>query len=148
MSEPESTSAHDVQFYEDDDHLHDTVARYLGAGLEAGESLIVIATQSNTSAFCSRLRASGFDVERACTSGQLTLSDARDTLSQIMTGPIPDWGRFERSVGRLIERSRARSDGRAVRAYGEMVDLLWRDGQPEAALLLEELWNKLGMECH
>src|SRR5262245_59653193 len=119
----EFVCAHDVQFYEDDDHLHDAVTDFLGAGLEDGESLIVIATQDHRAAFSSRLRASGFDVDQACARGQITLLDARDTLSQLMLGAAPDWARFRDVVGSAIERSRAISHRRAVRAYGEMVDV-------------------------
>ena len=32
-----------------------------------------------------------------------------------------------------------------LRAYGEMVDLLWRDGHSQAAIELEVLWNKLAL---
>ncbi len=42
----------------------------------------------------------------------------------------------------VIEQSLARGATR-VCAYGEMVDLLWRDGKPDAAIRLEELWNDL-----
>ncbi len=31
-----------------------------------------------------------------------------------------------------------------VRAYGEMVDLLWKDGNVDGAVQLEALWNELG----
>ena len=30
-----------------------------------------------------------------------------------------------------------------VRAYGEMVDVLWKQGREDAAIRLEILWNKL-----
>jgi hypothetical protein len=30
-----------------------------------------------------------------------------------------------------------------IRAYGEMVDVLWKDGKPDAAIRLEMLWNRL-----
>ena len=30
-----------------------------------------------------------------------------------------------------------------VRAYGEMVNLLWRDGKAQQAIELEQLWNEL-----
>jgi hypothetical protein len=31
-----------------------------------------------------------------------------------------------------------------VRAYGEMVDVLWQRGERDAAIRLEEYWNELG----
>jgi hypothetical protein len=30
-----------------------------------------------------------------------------------------------------------------IRAYGEMVDLLWKDGRSAASIKLEMLWNRL-----
>ena len=51
---------------------------------------------------------------------------------------------FLQHIGGLIERcSRFRSGGRP-RAYGEMVDVLYREGNQAAALRLEEFWNDLG----
>jgi len=32
---------------------------------------------------------------------------------------------------------------RTIRAFGEMVDVLWSDGRKRAAIALEELWNDL-----
>jgi len=31
-----------------------------------------------------------------------------------------------------------------VRAYGEMVDILWQRGDKQAAIRLEQLWNEIG----
>jgi hypothetical protein len=36
---------------------------------------------------------------------------------------------------------RARKGGRAVRAFGEMVAVLWQKGNSGATLMLEQLWN-------
>jgi hypothetical protein len=42
----------------------------------------------------------------------------------------------------LLTQVRGTSD-RPIRAYGEMVDLLWKDGATTAAIRLETLWNQL-----
>jgi PAS domain S-box-containing protein len=131
---------HIVQFYENDDFLCDTVAHFLGAGLTADEPLIVIATSEHREQFCRRLVSRGFDVDRARQNGQLTLLDARETLASFMVDGLPDWQKFKAIVGAVITKGREGRDGR-VRAYGEMVDLLWRDGNPTAALALEDQWN-------
>ncbi|MEP7049870.1 MAG: PAS domain S-box protein [Pseudomonadota bacterium] len=136
--------AHVVQFYEDDSFLCDTVARFLGLGLVSGEPVVVIATQSHWNAFTARLTASAFDAERACASGQLTFLDAAETLGKFMRDGMPDRTLFESVVGGLLGAIRSRQQAPRVRAFGEMVDLLWREGNPEAALLLEEMWNDLG----
>ena len=44
----------------------------------------------------------------------------------------------------IEEVSRGRQDC-TIRAYGEMVDVLWKAGQDVAAIRLEMLWNKLAM---
>jgi signal transduction histidine kinase/CheY-like chemotaxis protein len=132
---------HAVQFYESDDFLRDSVADFIGHGLVAGEPVIVIATEEHRSAFAGALAARGLDVVEAKASGDLVMLDARETLATFMTGPTPDPERFLASVGGVIGRTaRGRQQ---CRAYGEMVDLLWRDGNPEGAIRLEELWNDL-----
>jgi PAS domain S-box-containing protein len=48
------------------------------------------------------------------------------------------------SVGSVIARQA--KVGRRIHAFGEMVALLWADGNREGAIQLEELWNKLGRQ--
>src|SRR5438034_1963229 len=60
-----------------------------------------------------------------------------------MEGSLPDETAFRGSVGGLIARSANGGGPASVRAFGEMVDLLGRDGNPEGAIRLEELWNDL-----
>jgi signal transduction histidine kinase len=80
------------------------------------------------------------DVKAATLRGQIQLLDAAETLAAFMVDGEPDWGKFKAVIGPVMERA----NRRPVRAYGEMVDLLWRDGNPGAALQLEELWHRLG----
>jgi hypothetical protein len=69
--------------------------------------------------------------------------DARETLSAFMEGPTPNRELFEATVGNVFEKVISDRRYMVVRAYGEMVDLLWNDGNTEGALALEELWNEL-----
>jgi signal transduction histidine kinase len=141
-----SHSGHVVQFYEDERFLYTAVADFLGAGLSAGQPLLVIATAPHRDAFSLHLQSQGFDLDEAGRRGLVTWLDARDTLAKFMTGSMPDGPRFRATVGRVIERSvRGRTYG-AVRAYGEMVDLLWKEGHADGAIRLEELWNELAAE--
>jgi len=75
---------------------------------------------------------------------RLTWLDARETLAQFMDGVLPDSGRFRACLGRVLEESRSGREHLTIRAFGEMVDLLLQDGNPEGALRLEQLWNELG----
>jgi signal transduction histidine kinase len=134
---------HIVQFYDDEDFLCDNVAAFLAAGLAAGEPVVVIATEAHRESFAKRIKLRGGDVERALVSGQLTMLDARSSLGLFMVDGAPDWQRFSAAIGGVIARAVEGSHGKRVRAYGEMVDLLWRDGNRQGAIALERLWNDL-----
>jgi signal transduction histidine kinase len=133
---------HIVQFYEDDTFLCDSVAQFVGVGLAAGEPVCVVATPEHRSAFAARLGRRGFDVEEARARGQLTWLEASETLARFMVGDMPDWTLFSGFFGSIIEESRRRDPLACVRMYGEMVDLLWRDGNRQGALQLEGMWNE------
>ncbi|HWE23455.1 MAG TPA: MEDS domain-containing protein [Myxococcales bacterium] len=139
---------HAVQFYERDEFLCDAVADFLAAGLRAGDPVIAIATEAHRREFSQRLEACGIDLEEAEASGRLVLLDAADTLSTITVDGAPDWELFRTRIGGLIASKRERFGGARVRAYGEMVDLLWKSGNPQAAIRLEEMWSDLGRDLH
>src|SRR5688500_8928302 len=134
---------HIVQFYESDEFLFETVSDFLAEGLVTGQPLIVIATPEHRTGFANALRSKGFDPVAARDNGQLVLLDARGVLGTFMVGAMPDAALFRVSVGGHIEASLKGSASTSVRAYGAMVDLLWRDGNPDAAIRLEELWTDL-----
>ncbi|MGQ0714650.1 MAG: ATP-binding protein [Gemmatimonadaceae bacterium] len=141
---PPKVHDHQVQFYESDDYLAVAVADFLAPGISNGHPLVVIATEPHRRVFATELRSKGFDVDLASESGRLTLLDARDTLDAFMAGPVPDAVRFKAVIGTVLEGARDRGGADAVlRLYGEMVDVLWRDGNTEGALQLEQLWNDL-----
>src|SRR5919109_1301881 len=80
---------------------------------------------------------------RAVLEGRLVFLDAEATLSRFMINGEPDGERFEQVVGEAIRGVRASAVQNGVRAYGEMVGVLWSAGQHSAAVRLEELWNQL-----
>ena len=134
-------SDHFVQFYETDDFILDSLGGFVGAGLGAGDVCLVVATESHRAGLDERLRARGLDVELARGRGQYVALDAAETLSLFMAGGSPDPDRFVDVVGGIV--ARAAEGGRRVRIYGEMVALLWAEGNRDAALRLEEFWNRL-----
>jgi signal transduction histidine kinase len=142
-----SAHAHTVQFYEDDSFLAETVVDFFAAGLVNGQRAVAIATPEHRESISAGLFERGFDVERARENGQVVLLDADELLGAFMVGALPDAGRFRLAMDGLLgshalfgERVAPR---KAVLAFGEMVDLLWRRGNLDGALLLEELWNEL-----
>ncbi|HMG12037.1 MAG TPA: GAF domain-containing protein, partial [Gemmatimonadaceae bacterium] len=139
--------SHIVQFYDADAQLLAAVSQYLLAGLAAGEPLVVVATPEHCAAFAAELTASGFDARPLEETARLTFLDARQTLALFMRDNEPDADLFDASIGGVLARVQAMHAGAPIRAYGEMVDLLWRDGKAQAALKLEGLWNDLGRRC-
>jgi anti-sigma regulatory factor (Ser/Thr protein kinase) len=135
---------HLVHFYEGDDDLVGAVTAYLGEGLRNDETAIVVATATHTAAFEAALSARGIDVAEARARGALLSFDASLTLSKFFAGGEMDADAFDSVVGGIV-RDASRS-GRPVRAYGEMVALLWDDGNVPAAIELESLWNDLGRQ--
>ena len=134
---------HAVQFYADDNSLFTTVAAFLGEGLAAGQPAIVIATPAHRAAIIEYLCDRMIDCERAIRDGALVLLDADETLETFIVGGQPDADLFEQHVGSVIAKMLAGRGEPVVRAYGEMVDVLWKGGQREAAIQLETYWNKL-----
>jgi len=61
-----------------------------------------------------------------------------------MTDGMPNPGAFRRTLGQILTDLRRGREHCTIRAYGEMVDLLWKEGREAAAIRLETLWNQLG----
>jgi hypothetical protein len=134
---------HAVKFYGNESSLYTTVAGFLSEGLVAGQPAIIIATETHRRAIVEELAARLIDVKQAQRLGVLVLADARQTLESFMVDGEPDADGFERVSSGLIEGVLANRPGAVIRAYGEMVDLLWKDGRADAAIRLEMWWNKL-----
>jgi hypothetical protein len=137
---------HVVQFYEHDGELAERVSGYLLATLEGGGVAIVIATPEHREEFGARLEQAGIDLAAARDDGSYLALDAAGTLRELTGDVSPDGQEldrvaFDRVIGTLIRQAAA--DGRPVRAYGELVALLWDDGLVNAAVQLEALWDQL-----
>jgi PAS domain S-box-containing protein len=137
-------SDHFAQFYESDDFLLDSLQDFISQGMNADDVCIVIATKVHTANLNERLQAHGTDVQAAMASGRYISLDAEVTLSSLLVDGAPDPGRFFEIVGNVISRASAGSN--RVRIFGEMVALLWKDGDSAGAIRLEQLWNNLSKQ--
>jgi hypothetical protein len=84
------------------------------------------------------------DVGELKETGKYAPFDAAETLGLFMRGGQPEAVRFNALVGGLINSSTRHGSG--VRAFGEMVAILWDEGNREGAIELERLWNDLAKE--
>ena len=134
-----------MQFYADDASLCGVVADFLFDGLREARPAVVIATPEHRSAITHELIARGIDIDARVRAGALKLLDAEDTLALFMVNGSPDKARFKAAVGGVLAELGGAPRPRIIRAYGEMVDVLWRRGQRDAAIQLEVLWNELAM---
>jgi hypothetical protein len=133
---------HVVQFYGRDEELTERVTEYLLGALASGGVAIVIATPEHRHEFETRLAQAGVDLAAARDDGSYLARDAAQTLSELMAAGKLDGAAFDRVLGTVI--AAAGAGGRPVRAFGEMVALLWDDGLVSAAVRLEAMWEELG----
>ena len=131
---------HACHVYNDEAGLLDTLCGFVGGGLWAGDGAIVIATDAHLKCLEEMLRQTGLDLAHFRSTDAYIPLSADVSLSRFMDAGWPDAERFEAFVGPIVLR--ARRGGRPVRAFGEMVALLWARGQYAATVRLEHLWNK------
>ena len=135
---------HAVRFYQDTASLCHIVATFLGEGLKRSEPALVIATLEQRVGIAAALAADGFDVELFRQAGFLFELDAAETLARFMhEGDEPDPHEFSEVIGGMLQQIAGRRAGRIIRAYGQMVDVLWQAGAHVAAVRVEVLWNQL-----
>jgi hypothetical protein len=134
---------HAVRFYEDERSLCRIVTDFIGDGLAARQPAVVIATPAHREEINRGLHALALDVRRLQESHMLLVLDAEETLSTFMKDGVPDPVAFRTTLGGVLDLATAGRPKVTVRAYGEMVDWLWKQGAADAAIRLEMLWNQL-----
>jgi hypothetical protein len=139
----ESGHFHAVRFYDSPVSLCRIVADFLSEGFRAGQPALVIATPEHRAGIEAALRAQNVEVGARQACGELVLLDAEQTLAAFMVDGMPDPARFHAAATAVIQGACGGRTDRTVRAYGEMVDVLWKREQSVAAIRLEMLWNKL-----
>lgn len=141
-----SVGNHLVQVYRDPADLAEAVAVFFDAGLQAGGATIAVVVPAHWHAITKRLEARGHDVSQLEADGTLIVADADATLSSISTGGALDLERFRDVIGALLDQADRGGNRPLVRVFGEMVDILSRRGEREAADTLETYWNHLARE--
>jgi signal transduction histidine kinase len=138
-------SSHIAQFYADDAFLLESLSRFVGTALGAGDAAIVVATSAHREGLARILKSRGLDASAAVKDGRYVALDAAETLNKFLVGGWPDATLFTEIVGELVGRTKSRAAGseRRVVVFGEMVSVLWSCGKWDAALHLEQLWTTL-----
>jgi hypothetical protein len=141
-AEVQSGRFHAVRFYEDSNSLCRIVSGFIAEGLALDQPALIIATTPHLDCIERNLLAAAIDVATLKKKGDLLLLDAHQTLASFMVGGQPDPDFFKATASSALDQV-ARGRKKTIRAYGEMVDVLWKEGQTSAAIKLEMLWNGL-----
>lgn len=145
LAEP-GDNGHIVQLYQDDDFYGEAVSHFAAEGLVRGESVILVATKPHWENISRRLRGKGFNLESLFGDGQLTLLDADDTLPKFMAGNDPDGRIFKPLAKQTIAKARAGGKYPRVRWWGEMVNVLYVEGNRHGSHRLEEFFDEVAHE--
>ena len=135
------TGDHFVQIYDGDETLVDSLATYIANGLAGEDAAIIVAIEAHRNALTRALERRGIDVDGLAASDRYISLDAAHVLATFLVDGRPDESRFTSIVGGLL--THAAGPGRNVRVFGEMVALLWDEGDVAGAIELEEMWNRL-----
>ena len=134
---------HDVQFYSDDAVFFDRATRFVAPAVDAGRGVIVLATPFHREGLVQRLRSEGVNIEAAIRQGTYLSLDASDALSSITIERLPDGPLFRQTLADLIGSVAIAAKEPRVAVLGECVGLLCAEGNPDAAIALEQTGNEL-----
>lgn len=140
---PEGRSLHELQIYSNDASFLDGFTSFVAGGLHAGNAVVVLATEAHRQGLFQKLQARGFDLEVIIESGGYSSVDVCETLLSFMVHDQPDPDQFERVVNSFVNKASKAPNGatRRVSACGECAPFLWTQGNLNAALRVEELWE-------
>jgi signal transduction histidine kinase len=132
---------HLVQFYETDAFLVELLSDFIEKGLFAGDICLMFATSAHLERLEEQLQTRHLDLTSPRVRGAYHTFDADEILAQVVVDGMPERERVREVVGSLLIQTA--QQGCRIRVFGEMVVQLWTQGNPAAAIRLEELWNEL-----
>lgn len=145
LAEP-GPDGHIVQLYQDPEFYGEAISHFAAEGFTRGESIILVATASNWKNISGRLCAKGFDVEALRRQGQLNVLDADQTLPRFLRHDMPDAETFKDIARSTIRKARLDGKYPRVRWWGEMVNVLYVNGNGRGSTRLEELFDEVAHE--
>jgi DNA-binding NarL/FixJ family response regulator len=143
--EGELANAHEVQFYSDEESFLVGFSRFIEAALLAGNLVIVAATEVHQREVLQKLQESGVDLSAAMDRGYYVPLDIAATLATFMVNDLPDPALFLKATSSLITAAARAAKGTPPRVAvcGECAPALWLQGNADAAIQLEHLWDEI-----
>ena len=140
-------SRHAVQFHGNDGHYLDEISQLVAATLRSGEQVVVITSEANLIGVAERLQARQMNVAMLAERGQYVAQDSALALADVMREGKPDKERLAEMVHSLERLRLAAPNGPGrLTIVGDMTVSLCRNGDFEAALEVERIWDELTHE--
>ncbi len=137
--------SHEVHFYPDDVAFLLGLAGFVETALDAGNPVIVVATEPHRKGLLETLMARGIDGAAAMEQGLYLSLDVYEALSTFMVDDLPDSTRFLKIFGDLLSSTARAAKGKHARvaACGEFAPTLWAQGKADAAIQVEHLTDEV-----
>ena len=136
---------HDVVFYSSDAVLTGAFTRFIAGALDEEKAVIVLLTDAHDESLQRRLRASHVDIDLATRQKRYVPVSITELLARVMVNGRPDPAKFEDAAQDLLgEVARDANRHAGIAACGECSSTVWANGDVEAAIQLEHLWDEIG----
>lgn len=138
----ELMNAGSIEGVADEAALCSLAATFVRAGLASDSRVVVIASADHEKRLSEQLQARGVEVAAARASGQLRIVEAAAAIAACTGNDGFDARRLRAQLDVWVGRGGASATPRTF-IYGELMDLLWREGRRSDAILLEDMWIEL-----
>lgn len=132
---------HEMTVYSSESFLRSSVTEFLAPALQGEGAVVIVASAVHAAMLETALAERGIDLSRARRAGRLLVVDAAETLAEVRIGGAIDDARLRPLLEEVLDQ--AGTATREVRVYGEIVSLLWAEGDVAGAMQVEGLWEGL-----
>lgn len=131
---------HVIQLYDNEASFIQTLGGFVEDGCNAQEPCLIIAMAEHLYDLEACLVSRGHNIDELLASNKYFPFVAEDILAGFMVNGWPDEDLFFKKINALL--APFRNNNIKVRVFGEMVAILWAQGNYPATIQLEQLWNK------
>ncbi len=136
-----SNGNHIVKVCPNDTLQAEAVTIYVKDGLLNEEAVIIFARSSLRKTVIANLNKLGIDVDHYKVLGQLKFFEAEHILACFHSEGVLDESIFLKLIGTPIQEIKSKFG--KVMVFGEIVNVLWKNAEHDAAMQLDECWNNL-----
>lgn len=136
---------HEMLVYSEEAVLLEHLHHFVAASLAGNNGAIVVATKSHREGLIEKLRENSCDIDYATQRGTFISLDAAEMLSTVLVNGVPDSILLFEALGTIIEAAAKAVNTKQARiaVYGDCCNLLYAEGNPDAAIRIEKIGNDL-----